>query len=553
MKTHYFQKKPMSMPHRPAVLPAAVSTAGHTRADIRRILRGPGLQAKLTIGAPDDVHEREADRVADAVMRMPDSHQQGEEETIRSRPLSDPITPLVQRQTEEEEEEPLQTKAAAGHTPEMTPQVASAIASMQEGGGQPLPPSERAFFEPRFGKDFSHVRIYTGAAAAESARRVRARAFTVGRDVVFGAGAYQPETASGQRLVAHELTHVVQQQDAQRRPANDALSRLPVTAFAGRFTETNRRIQRQPAGYPGWAEPAENYEIDYIEAKKLNDTYQKIFWGQLLGTVKHGLFGEWEEIWNRGDWDEFADRVASYQWIRGVKVDGALGAETWRRMIDLPFIYGWKTYTANGAPLQADNSCNAGPMTLGVDTSFYDTGRYGPSRMGSKTNGIELQAFIANHEAGYTYDMKRTIERSNWARTGAGPWMLMGSKSAGTTDDPNDDDEFPVPGDPPIRTPAGIGPSGDLHHLYSTDQPGLKPGTTSNPPTIMPTSTEAVKKTTFTESVEIKDPNGNMREDDYKWDWHSTTWLTKGPGGSWRVEAQTAIGNGSQAVGTAGP
>lgn len=145
MKTHYFQKKPMSMPHRPAVLPAAVSTAGHTRADIRRILRGPGLQAKLTIGAPDDVHEREADRVADAVMRMPDSHQQGEEETIRSRPLSDPITPLVQRQTEEEEEEPLQTKAAAGHTPEMTPQVASAIASMQEGADNRCRPRSGRF------------------------------------------------------------------------------------------------------------------------------------------------------------------------------------------------------------------------------------------------------------------------------------------------------------------------------------------------------------------------------------------------------------------------
>ncbi len=75
MKTHYFQKKPVttaSRPHRAAVGPYAVSTARDTRADIRQILRGPKLQAKLTIGAPDDVYEQEADRVADEVMRMPE-------------------------------------------------------------------------------------------------------------------------------------------------------------------------------------------------------------------------------------------------------------------------------------------------------------------------------------------------------------------------------------------------------------------------------------------------------------------------------------------------
>ena len=75
MKTHYFQKKPLSTlsrTHRPAVVPHLVSTTSNTRADIRRILRGPLLQTKLTVGAPDDVYEQEADRVADEVMRMPE-------------------------------------------------------------------------------------------------------------------------------------------------------------------------------------------------------------------------------------------------------------------------------------------------------------------------------------------------------------------------------------------------------------------------------------------------------------------------------------------------
>jgi len=79
MKTRCFQKKPLSRlsrPHRPAVVADAVSTADDTRADVRRILRGPHLQAKLTVGAPDDVYEQEADRVADEVMRMSEPHLQ---------------------------------------------------------------------------------------------------------------------------------------------------------------------------------------------------------------------------------------------------------------------------------------------------------------------------------------------------------------------------------------------------------------------------------------------------------------------------------------------
>lgn len=77
--------------------------------------------------------------------------------------------------------------------------------------GRPLPASVRAFFEPRFGATLDGVRIHTDSRAVASARAVHARAFTVGRDVVFGAGAYAPETARGRRLLAHELTHVLQQ------------------------------------------------------------------------------------------------------------------------------------------------------------------------------------------------------------------------------------------------------------------------------------------------------------------------------------------------------
>lgn len=78
--------------------------------------------------------------------------------------------------------------------------------------GQPLDPETRAFMEPRFGHDFSHVRVHTDAKAAESARSVNAHAYTVGRDVAFAWGKYQPTANEGRGLIAHELTHVIQQE-----------------------------------------------------------------------------------------------------------------------------------------------------------------------------------------------------------------------------------------------------------------------------------------------------------------------------------------------------
>jgi hypothetical protein len=83
--------------------------------------------------------------------------------------------------------------------------------------GRPLDDSLRTFFEPRFGYDFTNVRIHTDTQAAETARALKARAFTEGRDIVFGAGQYAPGTTEGQRLLAHELTHVVQQQSKIRK------------------------------------------------------------------------------------------------------------------------------------------------------------------------------------------------------------------------------------------------------------------------------------------------------------------------------------------------
>jgi hypothetical protein len=108
------------------------------------------------------------------------------------------------------ETKPARTSVVAGRE---TPSV---VREVLRSPGQPLDPATRAFFEPRFGHDFSQVRVHTDARAAESARAVNALAYTLGRDVVFGAGHYSPGTRSGQRLLAHELVHTVQQGEAQQ-------------------------------------------------------------------------------------------------------------------------------------------------------------------------------------------------------------------------------------------------------------------------------------------------------------------------------------------------
>ena len=161
----------------------AVPKASPAAVQVRHMLHAPRPQAKLTVGAPDDAFEKEADQVADRVMRMPE--------------------PGVQRMCHECEEE-MQAKEEPGETPAVPQGFESRMAALR-GSGRPLPAADRAFFEPRFGRDFSNVRLHSGPAAGELARSVHARAFTLGDSIVLGPG------ESGRDLLAHELTHVVQQ------------------------------------------------------------------------------------------------------------------------------------------------------------------------------------------------------------------------------------------------------------------------------------------------------------------------------------------------------
>jgi hypothetical protein len=176
---------------------------------IQRMFDSGVIRAKLSISRPDDPYEREADRVADEVTRAP-------EPLLARKCASCESTGSSCAACAAEPEETMQRKteslaSAAGTSDSANPVHSSGI-------GEPLNGETRAMMEPRFGSDLSQVRLHTDSRAAESARSVNALAYTVGRDIVFGAGQYAPQTSAGQRLLAHELTHFIQQSSAAFQP-----------------------------------------------------------------------------------------------------------------------------------------------------------------------------------------------------------------------------------------------------------------------------------------------------------------------------------------------
>ena len=174
------------------------------------------LQAKLNVSQPGDVYEREADQIADQVMRMAVVPEKVEESE-----------PQVQRMCDEcEEEEELNRKVdgAGGGAIQTAPSI---VHQTLQSPGRPLDSGTRAFMESRFEREFGDVRIHTGDQASQSATSVGALAYTVGRNIVFGERAYAPQTSSGQRLLAHELAHVVQQNSGAFQVARQTPAPIP--------------------------------------------------------------------------------------------------------------------------------------------------------------------------------------------------------------------------------------------------------------------------------------------------------------------------------------
>jgi hypothetical protein len=178
------------------------------------------MQAKRTVSQAGDPAELEADRMADQVTQFRDSPGGGQRVDRPSGGVSAPVNRLVSRKCDacEEEKEPHAARNPVLDYGTGTLDVGDAGAQNVELGlrsaAEPLDASTRSFMEPRFGIDFTRVRVHTGATATESARTLNALAYTVGEDIVFGAKQYSPGTERGRRLLSHELAHVVQQRGA---------------------------------------------------------------------------------------------------------------------------------------------------------------------------------------------------------------------------------------------------------------------------------------------------------------------------------------------------
>ena len=170
----------------------------------------PSCESKgsdLKVSQPNDTAEIEADRVADKVMRMPDARQ------MPISPLSSSSPGVYRKCGQCGDEELIQRKKGDDRESGQTSHVDAALRA----GGQALDMRTRNFFEPRLGYDLSAVKIHTGEAAHHSARSLNALAYTLDNNIVFAQGNYRPETPSGQKLLAHELAHVVQQGTGAQR------------------------------------------------------------------------------------------------------------------------------------------------------------------------------------------------------------------------------------------------------------------------------------------------------------------------------------------------
>jgi outer membrane protein OmpA-like peptidoglycan-associated protein len=211
------------------------------------------IMPKLTVNQPNDIHEREADTVAEKVMSNPGTHAdkgfgfpfrsksveiqrkcakcEEKEKKLQKKEAGNATTPAydtvnqtlqIQRKCAEceEKEKKLQKKESGNSTTPAYDTVSQALQSP----GQPLDTSTRNFMESRFRYDFSQVKIHTNSIAAESAREVNAHAYTVGNSVVFARGQYTPDTTAGRKLLAHELTHTIQQAPAGRSALQSKLN-----------------------------------------------------------------------------------------------------------------------------------------------------------------------------------------------------------------------------------------------------------------------------------------------------------------------------------------
>ncbi len=291
------------------------------------------IQTKLAVSQPGDLYEQEADRVAERILRMPEPVAQRQCAACAASGASCPGCEDDKRLLVQGEK-PLGTEAASQS-------VSNSIVS-DLGPGLPLDVATRSFFEPRLGHDFSRVRVHTGPAAEQSAKDLNAHAYTIGRDVVFGVGRFAPETNEGRRLLAHELTHVVQQGGGSPNSLSQVRHHAGAQSGLGPSPSVSRRLIQRDLATPS-PTPAAPPQPDLTEAQvraairfnrdRYDDANTRLIQDILGGPVT----GRWTR--------ENIFAIAETQEEYGLTKDGKVGADTFRFIVREQELEGTETTT----------------------------------------------------------------------------------------------------------------------------------------------------------------------------------------------------------------
>lgn len=201
----------------------------------------PVIQAKLKMGGSNDRYEREADAVADKVVtdRKAPGIQRKEAEPLN----------IQKKCANCEEEKKVQKKEQAGSGDAPKNEAPAIVGEVLQSSGKKLDKDVRRYMEPRFGYSFENVKIHTDSKAAKSAEAIQAKAYTSGNNIVFATGKYNPHSQSGKRLIAHELTHVLQQSSSRKKVQKkhtNWVQAKPVNEPSSKEKQPEE-IQREPA------------------------------------------------------------------------------------------------------------------------------------------------------------------------------------------------------------------------------------------------------------------------------------------------------------------
>ena len=276
------------------------------------------LQRQVVMGAVDDPLEAEAVRVADQVLAgaavgaIGGTVPQVSRAVAGScgacgadRVLAAPAHPAVIGAPLRIQRFTAQASAATGRAPE-------SVDRMVASSGRPLEPALQHNMEQRFGHDFSRVRVHSDGAAEQSARDVNANAYTVGHDIVFGQGRYAPQTHEGQRLIAHELTHVVQQSGAEGvhpGQSNGERTHAPAAITVQRFADVDHHIIEE-------AVLKKVFTQDQLDAIEKGNTQRD--YSQVLAFVNALLLGQMTQFGGYAPQEHFDNFVfdrASDRWV----------------------------------------------------------------------------------------------------------------------------------------------------------------------------------------------------------------------------------------------